>query len=103
MTQKQRNEIIKWASTLTDDELEGEYYDAVYDSLGSQTEEMYELGYDIADILEREEYEDYLDQRSDLLGRLCEERGIKLWEKYGEPPEYEASSFFDEIDEIFTK
>jgi hypothetical protein len=42
---------------------------------------MYELGYDIADIIEREKYEDYLDQRSDLLGRLCEERGIKLWEK----------------------
>ena len=102
MTKKQRNEIIKWASTLTDDQLEGEYYDAVMDSLGSQTEEMYELGYDIADIIEREEYEDYLDQRSDLLGRLCEERGIKLWERYGEPTVYEASSF-DDIDEIFTK
>jgi hypothetical protein len=102
MTKKQRNEIIKWASTLTDDQLENEYYDAVYDSLGSQTEEMYELGYDIVDILEREEYEEYLDQRSDLLGRLCEERGIKLWKRYGEPPVYEASSFYD-IDEIFTK
>ena len=84
MTKKQRNEIIKWANTLTDEQLEGEYYDAVYDSLGSQTEEMYELGYDIQDIIEREEYEDYLDQKSDLLGRLCEERGIKLWERYGE-------------------
>lgn len=102
MTKKQRNEIIKWASTLTNEQLESEYYDAVYDSLGSQTEEMYELGYDIADILEREEYEDYLDKRSDLLGWLCEKRGIKLWEKYGEPPVYEASSF-DDIDEIFTK
>lgn len=80
MTKKQRNEIIKWANALTDEQLEGEYYDAVYDSLGSQTEEMYELGYDIQDIIEREEYEDYLDQKSDLLGRLCEERGIKLWE-----------------------
>lgn len=102
MTKKQRNEIIKWANTLTDEQLEDEYYDAVMDSLGSQTEEMYELGYDIVDILEQEEYEDYLDQKSDLLGRLCEERGIKLWERYGEPPVYEASSF-DDIDEIFTK
>ena len=102
MTKKQRNEIIKWANTLTNDQLEGEYYNAVYDSLGSQTEAMYELGYDIADIMEQEEYEDYLDQKSDLLGRLCEERGIKLWEKYGEPTVYEASSF-DDIDEIFTK
>lgn len=83
MTKKQRNEIIKWASTLTDEQLEDEYYDAVYDSLGSQTEEMYELGYDIADIIEREEYEDYLDQRADLIGWLCEKRGIKLWEDKG--------------------
>lgn len=102
MTKKQRNEIIKWASTLTDEQLEDEYYDAVYDCLGSKTEEMYERGYDIADIIEREEYEDYLDKKSDLLGRLCEERGIKLWERYGEPPVYEASSF-DDIDEILTK
>ncbi len=80
MTKKQRNEIIKWASTLTNEQLEGEYYDAVYDSLGSQTEEMYELGYDIVDIVEREKYEDYLDQRANLLGWLCEQRGIKLWE-----------------------
>lgn len=85
MTKKQRNEIIKWANTLTNEQLENEYYDAVFDSLGNQTEEMYELGYDIADIIEREKYEDYLDKRSDLLGRLCEERGIKLWEKYGDP------------------
>ena len=42
---------------------------------------MYELGYDIADIVEREKYEKYLGQRADLLGTLCEQRGIKLWEK----------------------
>lgn len=84
MTKKQRNEIIKWTNTLTDEQLEDEYYDAVYDSLGSQTEDMYELGYDIADILEREEYEDWLCQRADLLEELCYKRGIKLWEKYGE-------------------
>lgn len=85
MTKSERNQIIKWANTLTNEQLEGEYYDAVYDSLGSQTEAMYEFGYDIQDIIEREEYEDYLDQKSDLLGRLCEERGIKLWERGGEP------------------
>ena len=92
MTRKQRNEIIKWASTLTNEELEGEYYDAVYDSLGSQTEEMYELGYDIQDIIEREEYEEYLGQRSDLIGWICEQRGIKLWEKYGESQQWVASN-----------
>lgn len=92
MTRSERNYIIKWASTLTDEELEYEYYNAVYDSLGSQTEEMYELGYDIQDIIEREEYEEYLDQKSDLIGMLCQERGIKLWEKYGEPQQWVAES-----------
>ena len=49
--------------------------------MGSQCDDMYELGYDIADIVEREKYEKYLGQRADLLGALCEQRGIKLWEK----------------------
>ena len=79
MTKKKRNEIIKFAEKLTDEELEKEYYDAIYSSLGSQCEDMYELGYDIADIVEREKYEKYLGQRAGLLEYLCEQRGIKLW------------------------
>ena len=85
MTKKQRNEIIKWANTLNDEQLENEYYDAVFDSLGSQAEAMYELGYDIQDIVEREEYEEWLCQRVNVLEQLCYKRGIKLWERYGEP------------------
>lgn len=80
MTKSERSQIIKWASTLSDEQLKGEYYDAVFDCLGSQVEEMYELGYDMQDIREREEYEEWLDERSDALEMLCEERGIKLWE-----------------------
>ena len=81
MTKKERNEIIKWASTLMDEELKGEYYNAVYDTLGSQTEEMYERGYDIQDIIEREKFEKWLWQRCKLIEELCCKRGIKLWEK----------------------
>ena len=79
MTKKERNEIVKFAEKLNDEELEKEYYNAVYSSLGSQCEDMYELGYDIADIVEREKYEKYLGQRAALLEYLCEQRGIKLW------------------------
>lgn len=79
MTKSEKNKIIKWASTLTDEELEKEYYRAVQDTLGSEAEEMYERGYDIQDIIEREKYEDWLDQKCDLLERLCYERGIELW------------------------
>lgn len=81
MKKSERNNIIKWAETKSDEELKSEYYDAAFDSLGSQTEKMYELGCDIADIVEREKYEKYLCQKADLLERLCVERGIELWEK----------------------
>ena len=81
MTKSERNQIIKWANTLTDEELEEEYYDAVFDTLGSQAEEMYERGWDMQDIIEREEYEKYLGQIADLLESLCYGRGIKLWEE----------------------
>lgn len=79
MKKSEQNAIIKWAESLTDEELEKEYYDAVFDSLGSQTEDMYELGYDMRDIQEREEHEKYLCQKSGLLEGLCIQRGIELW------------------------
>ena len=80
MKKSEKNAIVKWAASLTDEELEKAYYDAVYDSLGSQTEEMYERGYDIRDIEEREKHEKFLCEKSSLLGMICEERGLKLWE-----------------------
>lgn len=81
MKRKERNSIIKWARTLTDEELEKEYYDAVLDSLGSQTERMYDLGYDISDIRDREDYEKFLREKSDLLESVCKECGIELWKQ----------------------
>lgn len=81
MTQKERNAFIKWAKGLSDAELENEYYDAVYDSLGSQTEAMYELGYDMSDIREQETFEKFLREKSDILENECLKRNIKLWNK----------------------
>ena len=81
MTKTERNQIIKWANSLTDDELEKEYYRAVYDTLGSEAEEMYGRGYEMSDILEREKFEKWLGEKSDLIEMLCDERGIKLWEE----------------------
>ena len=80
MTKKGMDDVIKSAEKMTNEELEKEYYDAVDISIGSQCEDMYELGYDIADIIEREKYEKYLRQRVDLLEYLCRQRGIKLWD-----------------------
>lgn len=85
MTKSERNQIIKWANALTDEELEEEYYQASWDTLGSQAEEMYERGWDMQDIIEREKFEKFLGQKCDLLGRLCYDRGIKLWDDEYEP------------------
>ena len=81
MTKSEKNEIIKWSNSVTNEELERAYYDTVYDSLGTQTDDMYELGYDMTDILEREKYEKYMSQKADLLEMLCVKRDIKLWVK----------------------
>ena len=80
MKKFEKNAIIKWAESLSDNEIAQEYYNAISDSLGSQVERMYELGYDILDIKERERHEKYLCERCSLLEDLCEKRGIKLWE-----------------------
>lgn len=82
MKLKDRNILIKWAKNLSDEELEDKYYEAVFDSLGSVAEKMYDLGYDMRDIEEREEYEKYRCDKADILGCLCEQRGIKLWENH---------------------
>ena len=79
MKRLEKNSLIKWANTLSDKELKDEYYDAVYDSLGSQTDKMYELGYDMRDIEEREGYEKYLCEKADILESICVERGIGVW------------------------
>lgn len=85
MKKSESNKIIKFASVLSDEELEDKYYDLVYESLGSQTDIMYELGYDMVDIIERQKYEKFIREECDLIGELCEKRGIKLWAHYGSP------------------
>lgn len=81
MNKREFAKLKKYTDTLTDEELKKEYYDAVFKTLGSQAEEMYERGYDIADILEREKYERWLSRQSYMLEIICSERGIKLWEE----------------------
>lgn len=93
MRKQEKNAILEWAKGLSNEELEKEYYDLVYSSLGSEAEEMYERGYDMRDIKEREAYEKYLHEKVHILEMLCEERGIKLWEE--EKSDDEAPKYFD--------
>lgn len=85
MKLKDKNTIIKWADTLTNEELEKEYYDNVFDCLGSDAEIMYERGYDVVDIREQEKLEKYQNEKTDILEQLCIQRGIVLWKKNKHP------------------
>lgn len=78
MNKREYAKLKKQTDTLTDEELKKEYYEITFQSLKSQTEEMYERGYDMADIREREKHERWLSRQSDMLEDLCNERGIKL-------------------------
>ena len=81
MKKKDKDEIIKWAEKLSNEELEKEYYNNVLNCLGSDAEIMYERGYDMADIREQEKLEKYQNEKTHIIEQLCIERGIKLWEK----------------------
>lgn len=80
MKRLEKQVLLNWARQLSDQELEEEYYKAALDSLGSEAEEMYDRGYDPADIREQEKYEKYKCEKADILESVCVERGIKLWE-----------------------
>lgn len=79
MKKLEKEYLIEWASSLSDSELEKAYYDSVINSLGSECEKMYELGYDFVDIEERRKYERYLTEKSDILEQICIDRGISLF------------------------
>lgn len=79
MTRSEKAKLRAWATSLTNEELEQEYYDASLKSLGSEAERMYEMGYDIADCIECEKNERDLVVKADILGSICEERGIQLY------------------------
>ena len=81
MKRSEKNNLVKWANTLSDEELKDKYYAAVYDSLGSQTGKMHELGYDTRDIKEQEKYEKYLCEKVNVLENICTKRGIRLWDE----------------------
>ena len=76
-----RKEIIAWVDTLSDEQVENEHYNHVYKSLGTLTDRMYDLGYDLADIKEQEIYEKETREVTDYLEYACLKRGIKLWQK----------------------
>ena len=79
MNKRERRDFVRYLSGLSDSDLEAYYYRSVLDSLGSEAEQMYELGYDVDDIQEREVYERELCERVGLIETECLRRSIALW------------------------
>lgn len=79
MTKKEKKDLIHYAENLSDSELVSQYYDSVYDCLGSDCKTMYELGYDIQDIRETEALEKYLGEKAFILEEECCKRNITSW------------------------
>lgn len=84
MTKKERLAILEKIAYMNDEELEKQAMDKIFDCLGSQVDDMYELGYDMVDIIGREKYERYLCEVADIYGQVAEKRGINLWEREGD-------------------
>ena len=80
MTHVEKKSIITKCSLMTDEELRDYHDHASFDCLGSQIEDMYDLGYDMADIKEREDYEKYLVEKCDIIEDMLWARGINPWE-----------------------
>ena len=79
MTLKEKNILVQYAKNLSDTELVNKYYNSVFDCLGSDSEKMYELGYDIQDIRDAEALEKYLGEKAFILENECCKRNITLW------------------------
>lgn len=79
MTEKR--ELQEWAKQLDDETLLEETYDAIYNSLGSLTDRMYNLGYEFRDIQEQEELDKYYCLKSDILEQECDSRGLELFKE----------------------
>ena len=85
MTRKERNDLLKWAKSLSDEELEKAFLEAYHDYLQSGCyDEMYELGYDEIDIEAQMETDKYLEDQCNILQKLCYDRGIDPYRVFKE-------------------
>lgn len=79
MTYRERIAIYTECSLMSDEKLIDYYHKKCLLSLGSQVEDMYNLGYDMVDIEERISYEKYLIEELDIIVGLLKKRNLDPW------------------------
>ena len=106
MKKSERNKLIKKYSTWTDEQLEKEYWNLLYnDVLGSQAEAMEEAGWEDIDVREQREYEDWADEVTNIIEGILLSRGIDVWRDYQKEDNnnYEITAAIDDIIDMIGK
>lgn len=76
----QKKSTIKECNSMNDDQLIDYYHETLFRTLGSQVEEMYDRGYEMADIKERISFEKYLREKCDVIMDVLRKRNLDPWE-----------------------
>ena len=72
-------------AALSNEDLVNKYFDIVYhDVLGSQAEQMEDVGWNESDVKERREYESCMGYYADILEGMLQECGVDPWRDYAE-------------------
>lgn len=79
MRLNQKKLIIKECVSMTDEKLIDYYHDILFLTLGTQVEDMQDMGYDMADIKERIRFEKYLIEKCDVIADILKERNLDPW------------------------
>lgn len=80
MTKRDKNRLLKYWKDKPTEEIESEYYSICYGDYNADTERMYDLGFDLVDILEAEAYSNYKQEEAGILEGILRSRGIIPWE-----------------------
>ena len=81
MTKQDKAKCFERFAMLNDDQLLSEYHEQLLNTLGTQTDRMYELGYSMEDIKEREKFEKEMSEELHLYEECLNKRGIDIWPK----------------------
>lgn len=81
MTKQDKTKCFERFAMMNDDKLLSEYHEQLLNTLGTQTDKMYELGYSMEDIKERERFEKEISDELHLCEECLNKRGIDIWPK----------------------
>ena len=81
MTKQDKAKCFERFAMMNDDQLLSEYHEQLLNTLGTQTDRMYELGYSMEDIKERERFEKEMSDELHLYEECLNKRGIDIWPK----------------------